>query len=110
MFVYENINFERGGDIKRSMGIGKYAKYKKHLDPSSLEEAAKTLIELIPLILGIDEIPENIIAYTGYFLNPEIFAKLEDYVDKYFSEKYRLGWLVEKLEKYLREMGFRYVP
>jgi len=86
-FIYENINFERGVDPKRSLDIGrkrfdKY--YKQKVSLENEEESTNLIYNLLPLILGKDEIPEDIFSRDLKFvLNKEYFSIIRRYVDEY---------------------------
>jgi len=104
-FVYENINFERGEDPKRSMGIGKYKNYRKKITINTKEELVETLLPLLPLILNTEEIPKDIINGHGTKINHKYFNEILEYVNNYFID-YTLfvPWLFTKL----KDMGFPY--
>ena len=105
-FVYENINFERGEDPKRSMSIGKYRNYRKKITINTEEELIEALIQLLPLILDTKEIPKDIInGSTFEKINNKYFNKIRDYVLQYF-----IGYIyfVDPLFTKLKDMGFPY--
>jgi hypothetical protein len=102
-FVYETLDFERGGDPKRSLNIGKYRNYRKKISINTKEELIEALVPLLPLILDTDEIPEDIINGHGTKINQKYFNKILEYVNNYFID-YTV--FVPCLFDKLKNMGF----
>ena len=86
----ESLDFERGIDPKKTLGIGLFSK--RVFD--SPEEGADFLIQYFPQILGVDEIPEDIIEeitrpcpHLTFKKNCPSWYEIETYMMKYISLK-----------------------
>ena len=73
--VYENLEFERGRDPKRAMGIGL----------RNSDKLADYVIENLPEILGTEEIPDNIIRSDTYVFKPAYATKIEKWLAKLYG-------------------------
>ncbi|HPI82808.1 MAG TPA: hypothetical protein PK122_06280, partial [Candidatus Paceibacterota bacterium] len=78
--LFESLDFERGQDPKEAIGIG--WKSPKHF--SSIKDAMKYVADHLPLILGKEEIPANIIKSKN-FINSRYEDDISEYIDEYIT-------------------------
>ena len=110
--VRENINFERGVDPKKILGIGIFSN--KYF--ANYEEAGLYIIEHLKIILGKKSIPKNIISIPkneptdefSWGFKEEYYFKIQEYIDNYiknFSENDR-ETTIKFIYDYLVDVGY----
>jgi hypothetical protein len=103
--VREHINFERGVDPKKILGIGIFS----NKDFANYEEAGLYIIKYLKIILGKKSIPKDIIKTNDetWFLD-EYYFKIQEYIDNYlinFSENDR-EMTMRFIHDYLEDAGY----
>jgi hypothetical protein len=76
-FLKESLSFNRGGNPLRSMGLG--------IDPLDRKIFIPFLIRMIPEILGVPEIPKDILGESGYMIKRIYFIKIQKYIMDWFN-------------------------
>lgn len=112
-FVYENIEFERGLEPRHAMNIGMFDN-PSFLDRLNVNEIADLLLKYLPIIIGEDEIPEDILMDTTYYLNRRYINIVQDFIIDHHSQVNRQEKIVDILGKNpfpllrnkLRDLGF----
>ena len=106
--VREHIEFERGLEPKKAMKLGIYTKR----NFNSREELADFILNFLPAILQLPEIPEDILgrAGTNKIINYPYFLKIKNFIDSTektvnnrIGDRYPTLLLAQKLKK----MGFK---
>jgi len=82
--VRESLNeFHQTGDPLGSLKIGGLEQFKDKVFTDA-NEWADFIIEIMPLILGTSEIPDDILfAKRGYYINDNYWQKIADFLNYY---------------------------
>ncbi len=110
--VREHINFERGVDPKKILGIGIFS----NKNFTNYEEAGLYIIKHLKIILGKKFIPKDIISVPkngpadefSWGFKDEYYFKLQEYIDNYiknFSENDR-ETTIKFIFNYLVDAGY----
>jgi hypothetical protein len=108
--------FSEDGDPIVDMGIGVYT----HRNFNNKEDFIDFLIKVIPIILGTDKIPENILHTDGGVINKKMFQTIQDHLYKYYTVKNisirnarcEAYWWPHMVATYLKSIGYthKYIP
>jgi hypothetical protein len=78
-YVYESLDFERGRDPLKSMGLG--------ITPFNREAFIKYLANSIPKILGTESIPPDILGNESVqTINRKYIRPIQDFMDDLFKK------------------------
>jgi hypothetical protein len=92
--VYESLDFERGIDPLKAMDIGAY----KNPKGLNAEDIANLAIKYWKLIVGDDEIPENVLQTDSHYLREPAGSKITDYLIEYHPDIKDPGDIVKVLK------------